>query len=72
MPFFGGVRNAGLWDTLPVHQQRCTWLLGFLAWAQKRKVYALLGLKGPSLEAPGSSQGEEARKGVKVELVGLD
>jgi hypothetical protein len=51
-------------------------MFAFLAWVHNRKFYALLGLKGPPLEAlgirPAEARLETERKGVDVELVGLD
>src|SRR5258707_10416689 len=43
-------------------------MLAFLAWAQKRELYARLGLRGPPLEALGIKPEKGARLGVEVEL----
>jgi len=51
-------------------------MLAFMAWAQKRELYALLGLKGPPLEAlgiePANAGSNTERPGVHVEFVGID
>jgi hypothetical protein len=43
-------------------------MLAFLAWAENREFYALLGLKGRPLEALGIKPEKGARPGVEVEL----
>jgi hypothetical protein len=51
-------------------------MLAFLAWAQKRELYARLGLRGPPLEAlgikPADASSNTERPGVHVEFVGID
>ena len=47
-------------------------MLAFLAWAQKREFYALLGLRGPPLKALETKPKTEDNQGGKVELFGLD
>ena len=59
-------------------------MLAFLAWANNREFFALLGLKGPPFEAlkrppfealgikPANARSDAERQGVKVEFVGLD
>jgi hypothetical protein len=72
------VRCRGCWqltnsDSDPVNSG---FVMAFLAWSKLIGAYALLGLKGPPLEAlgikPTEARSETERKGVDVELVGLD
>ena len=50
-------------------------MLAILVWGQNREFYALLGLKGPPLEAlgiePANARSQTERRGVQVEFVGL-
>jgi hypothetical protein len=70
------VRFGGRWKLTDSNPNDNGMMLAFMAWAQKRELYALLGLKGPPLEAlgiePANTRSDAERKGVHVELVGLD
>ena len=78
------VRSAGRWKLTDSNPFDNGVMRGFLAWANNREFYALLGLKGPPFEAlkrpPFEALGIKAanacsdaeRQGVKVEFVGLD
>ena len=66
------VRFGGRWKLTDSNPYDNGVMLAFLAWAKKRELYALVGLKGPPLEALGIKPKTEGRQGVKVELVGLD
>jgi hypothetical protein len=70
------VRLGGRWKLTDSDPYDNGVMLAFLAWAQRRDFYALLGLKGPPLEAlgikPANTRSDAERKGVHVELVGLD
>jgi hypothetical protein len=70
------VRFGGRWKLTDSDPYDYGVMLAFLAWAQKRELYARLGLKGPPLEAPGIKPADASsnteRRGVHVEFVGLD
>jgi hypothetical protein len=66
------VRFGGRWKLTDSNPNDNGMMLAFMAWAQKRELYARLGLKGPPLEALGIKPKTGDRQGVKVELVGLD
>jgi hypothetical protein len=70
------VRFGGRWKLTDSNPPDNGVMLAFLAWAQKREFYALLGLKGPPPEALGiksaEARSDTERKGVDLELVGLD
>jgi hypothetical protein len=66
------VRFGGRWKLTDSNPSDNGVMLAFLAWAHARELYALLGLKGPPLEALGIKPKTGGRQGVKVELVGLD
>jgi hypothetical protein len=69
-------RSGGRWQLTDSNPYDNGMILAFLAWAQKRELYALLGLKGPPLEAlgikPAKPGSNTERPGVHVEFVGLD
>ena len=62
------VRLGGRWKLTDHAPSESGLLMALSAWANAREFYALLGLKGPSLEA----QGIKSKRGIEVELVGLD
>jgi hypothetical protein len=70
------VRSAGRWKLTDSNPFDNGVMRGFLAWANNREFYALLGLKGPPFEALGikaaNACSDAERQGVKVEFVGLD
>jgi hypothetical protein len=66
------VRFGGRWNLTDSNPYDNEVMLAFLAWAHAREFYALLGLKGPPLEALGIKPKTEGRQGVEVEFVGLD
>jgi len=78
------VRSAGRWKLTDSNPFDNGVMRGFLAWANNREFYALLGLKGPPFEAlegppfealgikPANARSDAERQGVKVEFVGLD
>jgi hypothetical protein len=73
------LRFGGRWkltDPIDANPGNNGVMFAFLAWAQNREFYAILGLKGPPPEALGIKPAEGGsnteRKGVDVELVGLD
>ena len=67
------IRKAGRWQLTERNPHVYSYDSGvgvaFLAWAQNREFYAVLGLKGPPLEALGikARSEEKDRPGVKVE-----
>jgi hypothetical protein len=69
-------RFGGRWKLTDSDPYDNGMMLAFLAWAHNREFYALLGLKGPPLEAlginPAEARPNTERQGVHVELVGLD
>jgi hypothetical protein len=66
------VRFGGRWRLTDNNPLDNGVMLAFLAWAQKRELYALLGLRGPPLQALGIKPKTEDSQGVKVELSGFD
>jgi len=70
------MRLGGGWKLTDSNPYDNGLILAFLAWAQKREFYARLGLKGPPLEGlgikPVNAPSDTERRGVHVELVGLD
>ena len=66
------VRFGGRWRLTDSNPLDNGVMLAFLAWAQKREFYAVLGLRGPPLEALGIKPKTEDNQGVKVELFGFD
>jgi hypothetical protein len=73
------VRFGGRWkltDPTDTNPRDNGVMFPFLSWKQKRELYARLDLKGPPPEAlgitPAEARSETERKGVDVELVGLD
>jgi hypothetical protein len=58
------------WDGQSRDPSNNGFTLAFLAWGNRRELYALVGLKGPPLEALGINikPPSEARLGVEVEL----
>src|SRR6516165_3305885 len=62
------VRFDGRWRLTDSNPLDNGVMLAFLAWAQKREFYAVLGLRGPPLEALGIKPKTEDNQGVKVEL----
>ena len=70
------VRFGGCWKLTDSNPNDNGMMLAFMAWAQKRELYALLGLKGPPLEAlgiePANAGSNTERPGVHVEFVGID
>jgi hypothetical protein len=68
-------RSGGRWKLSDSNPLDNGVMLAFLAWANNREFYALLGLRGPPLEAlrikPTNASNTE-RPGVHVEFVGLD
>jgi hypothetical protein len=70
------VRSAGRWKLTDSNPFDNGVMLAFLAWANNREFYTLLGLKGPPFEAlgvkPANACSDAERQEVKVEFVGLD
>jgi hypothetical protein len=70
------LRSGGRWTLNDGNPLDNGVMLAFLAWAEKRELYARLGLKGPPLEAlgikPPDASSNTERRGVHVEFVGLD
>ncbi len=70
------VRFRGHWKLTDSDPYDNGVMLAFLAWGNNREFYALLGLKGPPLEAlgikPANASSNTERPGVHVEFVGLD
>jgi len=66
------VRFGGRWRLTDSNPLDNGVMLAFLACAQKRGLYALLGLRGPPLQALGIKPKTEHSQGVKVELSGFD
>jgi hypothetical protein len=62
------VRFGGRWKLTDSNPDDNGVILAFLAWAQKRALYAPVGLKGPSLGTLGITPQAEASPGVEVEL----
>jgi hypothetical protein len=62
------VRFRGRWKLTDSNPYDNGLILAFQAWAQKREFYAVLGLKGPPLEALGIKAQSEVRPGVEVAL----
>jgi hypothetical protein len=62
------VRFGGRWKLTDSDPYDNGVMLAFMAWAQKRELYARLGLRGPPLEALGIKAEKGARPGVEVEL----
>jgi hypothetical protein len=69
-------RSGGRWKLTDSNPYDNGVMLAFLAWAQKRELYARLGLRGPPLEAlgikPADASSNTERPGVHVEFVGID
>jgi hypothetical protein len=69
-------RSGGRWTLTDSDPYDNGVMLAFLAWGNNREFYALLGLKGPPLEAlgikPANASSNTERPGVHVEFVGLD
>ena len=70
------MRLGGRWKLTDSNPYDNGLILAFLAWADNRELYARLGLKGPPLEGlgikPVNAPSDTERRGVHVELVGLD
>jgi hypothetical protein len=70
------MRFGGRWQLTDSNPYDNGVMLAFLVWGQARGFYALLGLKGPPLEAlgikPTNARSDTERQGVNVKLVGLD
>jgi hypothetical protein len=70
------VRFGGRWKLTDSNPYDNGVMLALLAWANNREFYALLGLKGPPLEAlgikPANAGSNTERPGVHVEFVGID
>ncbi len=58
-------RSAGRWKLTDSDPYDNGVMLAFMAWAQKRELYARLGLRGPPLEALPQLQEEPEQKGSK-------
>ena len=56
------VRSGGRWKLTDSDPYDNGVMLAFLAWGQKRELYALLGLKGPPLEWLSQIPSEEQRE----------
>jgi hypothetical protein len=70
------VRFGGRWKLTDSNPYDNGVLLAFLAWADNREFYALLGLNGLPLEAlgikPANASSNTERRGVHVEFIGID
>jgi hypothetical protein len=70
------VRSGGCWKLTDSNPYDNGVMLAFLAWANNREFYALLGLKGLPLKVlwikPANAGSNTERRGVQVESVGLD
>jgi len=62
------VRFGGCWRLTDSDPLDNGVIIAFLTWAHARELYALVGLRGPPLEALGTNSKAEDGQGVKVEV----